>query len=167
MKMFNPFAPLSNPLLLAFVRAGKKYFVRQTFHRGDDDFEGTKGSFIITHYAEAGHAEHHLGAISEDQNRFLYEWENAEHQKKLILASNQPAGYKIYSSVFVKNWQAHISNPVKQRLRNYIQMKLGWSASRGERLSFDIYANYGELYAQLKLGSEEVRIKLEDIENLT
>jgi hypothetical protein len=165
--MFNPFALFSNALLLAFVRSGKKYFVRQTFTRANDDFENdVKGCFIITHYAEAGHAEHHVGAISHDPNRFLYQWDNPEHQKKLIVASHQPAGYKVYSSVFVKDWQTRISNPVKQNLRNYIHGKLGWNPLNGERLSFDIYANYGELYAQIKLRGQEVRIKLEDIENL-
>ena len=165
--MFNPFCLFSNVLLEGFVRAGKKYFVRQTFTRYEDHFdEGIKGYFIFTHYAEAGHAEHHLGAISEDRNRFLYEWENADHQRKLIIASRQPVGYKIYSSVFQKDWQTYLTNPLKQKVRNYINLKLGWNPSRGETLSFEIYANYGELYAQLKLGRQEVRVKLEDIENL-
>ena len=66
--MFNPFSPLSTRLEDAFVKAGKKYFVRQTYTRPSGHFdEGIKGYFIFTHYAEIGHAQHHLGAISEDQ----------------------------------------------------------------------------------------------------
>ena len=164
--MFNPFALLSKPLLDAFVQSGKKFFVRQQFDRARDHFhEDVKGYFIITHYAEKGHAEHHYGAISEDPFRFLYDWQDADHQNKLRIASSQPTGYKIYSSVFNHDWQKHITNPLKQKFRNYVEGKLGWNPAVVETVGFDIYVNYGELYARLKLRTQEVRVKLEEIEN--
>jgi hypothetical protein len=164
--MFNPFALLTTPLLHAFVDSGKKYFVRQTFLRAGDHFhQDIKAYFIITHYAEKGHAEHHYGALSEDPWKFLYDWENADHRKRLLTASAQPEGYKVYASVFKKDWQKHITNPLKQKLRNYVESKLCWKPAVAETLGFDIYVNYGEVYAKLKLRSQEVRIKLAEIEN--
>lgn len=163
--MFNPFALLSAPLLQAFVNTGKKFFVRQRFNRASDHFhDQVQGYFIITHYAEKGHAEHHYGAISQDPYKCFYEWENDEHRNKLIVAASQPEGYKIYAAVFVPDWQKHITNPLKQKLRNYVESKLGWKPSVAETVAFDIYVNYGELYAKLKLRNQEVRIKLAEIE---
>lgn len=165
--MFNPFAPLSRALLDAFIKSGKNYFVRQTFPRGKGLLEPpVKGSFILTHYAEIGHAQHHLGAISQDPNRFMYEWASTTHQQLLITAAGSPEGYKIYSSVFEKDWQQRITAPVKEQIKKYIDHTLGWKPGKGETVNFDIYVNYGELYAKLKLRSQEVRLKLEHIEKL-
>ena len=164
--MFNPFTLFSRPLLDAFVQSGKQFFVRQQFQRARDHFHvRIKGYFIITHYAEKGHAEHHFGAVSDDPYKFLYNWQDPEHQNKLIIAAAQPAGYKIYSSVFNQDWEKHITNPLKQKLRNYVEGKLGWKPSVAETVGFDIYVHYGELFARLKLRTQEVRIKLEEIEN--
>ncbi len=102
--MFNPLVPLTRPLLEAFVKAGKKYFVRQTYIRGKELLdENVKGYFIFTHYSEIGQAEHHLSAIGQDRSRFLYDWEKSEHQEKLLIAAGKPAGYKIYSSIVEKD----------------------------------------------------------------
>jgi hypothetical protein len=164
--MFNPFAPLSKPLLDAFIRSGKKYFVRQTYTRAVGHFdEPVKGCFIFTHYAEIGHAQHHLGAISEDANRFMYNWDDYSHRQKLIIAAGAPAGYRVYSSVFERDWEKQISSRFKERVQKFIDYSLGWKPGRGETVDFNIYVNYGELYAKLKLRSQEVRIKLEAIEN--
>ncbi|MEO5998861.1 MAG: hypothetical protein ABIN89_18970 [Chitinophagaceae bacterium] len=164
--MFNPFSTLSVPLLDAFVKSGKKYFVRQTFTRGKSLLdEGVKGYFIFTHYSEIGHAQHHLGAIEHDPNRFLYEWDNQEHQQKLIIAAGTPPGYKIYSSVFEKDWQKWLTVHLKDKVKKYIDYRLGWKPGGGETVDFQIYSNYGDLYAKLKLRSQEVRVKLELIEN--
>ena len=162
----NPFSLLSRPLLEAFVASGKKFFVRQSFNRprGNADHR-VKAHFILTHYAEKGHAEHHYGAISEDPYKYLYIWEDPDHRRKLFLAAEQPAGYRIYASVFNKDWEKHITVDLKQKLRKYVESKLGWKPSVAERVVFDIYVNYGELYAKLKLRSQEVRVKLEEIEN--
>lgn len=165
--MINPFSPLSRPLLDAFIKSGKKYFVRQTYTRCRNLLEdGLKGCFIFTHYAEIGHAQHHIGAISEDSGRFLYEWDNKEHQQRLIVSAGSPAGYKIYSSVFEKDWQKWITMPLKDKVKKYIDDTLHWKPGGGETVDFQIYINYGELYAKLKLRAQEVRIKLEVIENL-
>lgn len=165
--MFNPFVPLTRPLLEAFVKAGKRYFVRQTYVRGKELLdEGVKGCFIFTHYSEAGQAEHHLGAIAHDPNRYLYNWDEPKDQQKLLVAACNPTGYKIYSSVFDKDWQKQITLPLKTKVKKYIDFSLGWKPGRGETVDFQIFSNYGELYAKLKLRTQEVRVKLELIEKL-
>ena len=156
---------LTRPLLEAFAESGKKYFVRQTFSRAKDDFPAdNRGYFIITHYEEKGHAEHHYGAVSEDPFRFMYHWDNSDHRSRLFLAAEQPKGYKIYASVFNKDWEKQITGALKQKLRNYVESKLGWNPAVMDTVGFDIYVHYGELFARLKLRTQEVRVKLEEIE---
>jgi len=164
--MINPFVPFTKPLLDAFVRAGEKYFIRQSFPRAKDHFDkGIKGYFIYTHYADIAHAQHHLSAISHDPYRRLYEWDNPEHQEKLKFAATKPTDYKIFSAVLVKDWEEQLSSNLKGKVRNFVENKIGWKPSRSDTLDFKIYLHYGELYAKLKLQGEEVRVKLEDIEN--
>lgn len=164
--MLNPFSPFTKSLLDAFVKSGKKYFVRQSFARAKDHFdEGVKGYFIITHYADIAHAQHHMMAISDDVYRHLYEWDNPEHRQKLNVAVSNPPGYKIYSAVLIKDWEKQIRDNLKEKTRGYIEKNIGWKPGRSDTVDFNIYVNYGELYAKLKLQAEEVRVKLEEIEN--
>lgn len=163
--MINPFAPFSKALLDAFVRRGNKYFVRQRFTRGRDHFdEGIKGYFIFTHYADIAHAQHHMMAIGRDPYKYLYEWDNPEHQQKLNTAASQPNSYKVYSAVFIKDWEKLVSS-MKEKAKDYIETKIIWRPGRGDNVDIAIYVNYGELYAKLKLRGQEVRVKLEEIEN--
>jgi hypothetical protein len=165
--MFNPFAPFSTPLLEAFIKAGNGYFVRQSFSRGKDHFEDTiKASFLLTHYREAGHAQHHYGAITHDARRYVYDWHDPDDRRKLIIAAGAPPGYKIYSSVFRTDWAKHITAPLMQKTRNYIEAELGWKPGRRHEVGFNIYVTYGQVYARLTLKDQEARIKLEDIEKL-
>lgn len=165
--MFSPFAPLTLPLLEAFIKAGRKYFVRQTYLRGRQlVHENIKGYFIFSHYPDIAQAQHHLGAIAHDPNIFLYDWEKPGDQQKLLIAAGQPTGYQIYSSVFEKDWQKLLTPALREKVSKYINYSLDWKPGRGETVDFQIFASYGELYAKLKLRKQEVRIKLELIEKL-
>jgi hypothetical protein len=165
--MFNPFVPLSGPLLQAFVMAGRKYFIRQTYAMPKDlPREGLKGWFIFSHYTDVAQAQHHFGAIEHDPYRLLYDWNKPGDQQKLWIAAGKPEGYIIYSSLFEKDWQKHLNAPLKAKVKKYIDYSLGWKPGRGETVNFEIFASYGELYAKLKLRRQEVRVKLVLIENL-
>ena len=163
--MFNPFVPLSRPLLEAFVKAGKMFFVRQTYTQAKCILDkGFKGYFIITHYSDIAFANYHMSAITHDPNRYLYNWDNLDDRKRLHIASGNPEGYMIYSSVFKKDWQKHISANLKQQVKKYIDNSLVWRPGRNETVDIQVFTNYGELFAKLKLRSQEVRVKLADIE---
>lgn len=165
--MFNPFSFLSKPLLDAFVKSGKKYFVRQSFPRAKDHFdESIKAYFIFTQYSEIAHALHHLDAISHDPHRFLYEWDNPEHRQKLCVAADNPPCYKVYACVLNKHWQKQIQNAIREKTRGFIERNIGWKPRRNDTVKCILFVNNGELYAKLKLRAEEVRVKLEEIENI-
>src|SRR5688572_15583141 len=107
--MFNPFAPLTGRLLEAFVKAGEAYFVRQTFKRGKVPFEEIKGSYLITQHSSLPSAQAHFGALDHDPNRYLYDWTKEGDRNKLIIAANNPEGYRIYAGVFLQDWERHIT----------------------------------------------------------
>ncbi len=165
--MLHPFAPLTKPLLDAFVKADKKYFVRQTYHRGKELLDDNiKGCFIFTHYNEISEAERHVNAIPHDRHRFLYDWNKYEDQQRLLKAASSPAGYKIYSGVLIKDWLKLTTRILKSKARKYIDNSLGWRPGSGDTVDVIISSNYGELYAEFKLRSRENRVKLEVIEEL-
>ena len=164
--MFNPFVILTLPLLEAFVKAGKTFFVRQHFvAAGLQHADHIKASFLFSHYAEPGHAQHHYGAIIHDPYKYIYQWENAEDQNKLITAASQPRGYQVFASVFAENWQKKLNTEWKQKLRRYIEQEVKEKPSAHTPVDFEIYVHYGELYVRFKLRNQEVRVKLEEIEN--
>jgi len=103
--------------------------------------------------------------IGHDAYMYLYEWDNPEHQQKLYVAASQPVGYKVYSGVFKKDWEKQISNSMNETAKTYIETKIRWKPGRGDNVDFKLYVNYGELYAKLKFRGQEVRVKLEEIEN--
>jgi hypothetical protein len=165
--MFNPFYPFTAALLDAFVKQGNTYFVRQTFKRGINTLaEDIKGAYLISHYDDLNKAQTHFDALASDPNRFLYDWKNEEHQQKLKIAATGPAGYKVYSGVFEKNWERHITERIKKGIRFYVA-SLGWQPSRSEGLNTGFYQTFGELYIILKCKGREVKVKFEDIETLS
>lgn len=165
--MFNPYCIFTKDLLEAFVKSGKRYFVRQTFVRGRDHFNtDIKEYFLICHYDNSDEALTHFNAISTDGNRFLYDWEIPEHRARLYIAAQHPGGFKVYANVFEKNWLRHITNRLKYRVRRYIDNTLQWHPAGGETVECQFYSHFGETHAMIKLRNQEVRLKLEDIETI-
>jgi hypothetical protein len=160
--MFNPFVPFTRPLLNAFVKAGKIYFVRQTYHPGTKSIEeGVKGSFIFTHYSNIAFAHHHMSAIAHDPKALLYNWNISSDRDRLLIAAAPPPGYKTFSTVMEKDWEKYITDAIKDKVKSFIDRNLGWRPGRDETVDFQVFTNYGELFARLKLRKQEVHVKLE------
>src|SRR4051812_15028950 len=123
--MHNPFPLYSQRLLDALIKAGHKYFVRQTYKRGINDFDTEqKGAFLISHYNDLNKATVHYEALKNDANRFLYDISNTEHFKKLKTAAEQPAGYKIYAPLLQQEWKP--TEQIAKNIKSYIDYKLQW-----------------------------------------
>src|SRR5690242_8819380 len=108
--MINPFYPFTRALLEALVKKGHRYFVRQTYRREKNTSPGFKGAFLLTHYDSVTTAMDHYGAISYDAARFFYDWENAEHRRRLCMAADGPEGYKLYAALFRKDWERPVQS---------------------------------------------------------
>lgn len=164
--MFNPFFPFTNQLLDAFVAKGKKFFVRQTFERGMNPFDKeVKGSFLFSHYDNLTTAQDHFGAISHDSRRFLYDWNNPEHQQKLKVAASGLKEYKNYASVLRPDYEKGITDKLKKKIRQYVSDSLGWHIKGSDTLDTNFEMQFGELFMRFKHGSRQAKVKFEEIEN--
>jgi len=164
--MFNPFYPLTTQLLDAFVAKGKKYFVRQTFNRAKNPFDDEiKGYFLFSHYDSFTTAQDHYGAISHDPNRFLYDWNNPEHQQKLRVAASGLKEYKNYASVLRIDYEKGLTDKLKKKIRSYVSNSLGWHIKGNDTLDSNFELQFGELFIRFKYGGRQAKVKFEDIEN--
>lgn len=161
--MYNPFGLLTKKLLLALIKAGNLYFVRQTYKRGLDITDTTqKAAFLLTHYTNAGRAQMHYDALANDANRFLYDATHPAHLQKLETAASQPIGFKVYSPLMEKEWQP--SKLLSDKIRRYVAAELLWMPARSETVKADLFTQFGELFVTLKHRVEEIRVPLSDIE---
>ena len=104
--MHNPLVLFSTDLLNSFIKAGHKFFVRQTYKRGIDHFDDTqKGAYLISHYNDINKATMHFEALKFDGNRYLYDISKEEDLQRLKIAAQQPNGYKIYSALLQQAWK--------------------------------------------------------------
>ena len=162
--MFNPMAILTPELLQAFVQKGHRFFVRQHYPRGRAAFDtATKAAFLICPYDNYFLAKEHFDALSTDPYRYLYHWEEVADRGKLEVAAAQPAGYRVYGNAFVDNWEQHLTDRLRGKIRAYVK-SLGWKPKGGESVEPVFYPHFGEVFVRLKLGSREVRVNFEEIE---
>jgi hypothetical protein len=163
--MHNPFALYSNRLLDALMKAGHKYFVRQTYKRGVNQFDTEqKGAYLISHYNDLNKATIHYEALANDGNRFLYDISNTEHLEKLRLAAQQPAGYKIYTPLLQQEWKP--TEQIAKKIRSYIDYKLHWRPGRSETVHTNLFTEFGELFITLKFRIYKEKVPLSDIEKV-
>jgi hypothetical protein len=163
--MFNPLCLLTPPLLDAFVKANKKYFVRQSYPRGESLIDkDIKGYFLISHYADLTDAKQHFVAISKDAHRYLYNWENQEDRQKLNRAVTQPEGYKIFAAVVMPDWKKRAETVLDKKIRHYIDHKLKWHPGRYDTVDFELFPQFGEVFVTLKLRNQRIKVSLEEVE---
>src|SRR4051812_34472471 len=163
--MFNPTYPFTKEVLEASVKRGCFYFVRNSYRRPFDHFdEGIKAYLLITHYDDVAKAYAHINSITNDPQRFLYDWKNEEHKKRLYVASSQPEGYKIYSTYFLPDYKDKITATLKDKINSYIYRHTNWKPRKMEVLNVDFYMQYGSLYVAISYTTQKIKIKFDDIE---
>lgn len=164
--MFNPLALMSEKALKSMVAEGHRFFVRQSFNRARDPFdEGIKGYYLFCHYKEESLAKEHYDALKDDPNRYLYYWEKEEHQKKLHAAASAPPGYKLYTNTFMPDWENHLTDKMKRKVRAYINQQ-GWRPGREDGIDISFYPYFGEVMVTLRFRRQQVKIKFEEIEKM-
>ncbi|MFL5742097.1 MAG: hypothetical protein ACJ75B_17875 [Flavisolibacter sp.] len=164
--MFNPLAPLDQRAIDGMVTEGHRFFVRQSFPRAKDHFdEGIKGYFLFCHYKDYSKAKEHFDVLKQDPARYLYDWEVVSDRERLMIAASRPAGYKLYTNTFMPDWERHLTNRLREKIRLYIQ-RLGWKPDREESVNPVFYPWFGEVYVSLRFRKQEVKVKFEEIEKI-
>ena len=162
--MFNPLCLFSSELLAAFISSGQKYFVRQTFRRGADVDNKTAGTFLISHYSDYGQAFEHFEAVAKDRNRYLYRWSESVDRKRLELAATQPAGFRIFASVVMPDWEKRAEKALNIQVRKYMQQKNLWHPGKKDDVTFELYPHFGEVYVRMRFRKQEIKVSLEEVE---
>ena len=163
--MYNPFPLLTPGLLKDQVAKGKRYFVRQTFHRGMD--ARLRAAFLLRAYDEDEKeiAGQHLAVLSKDANAFLYDAALPEHLEKLQVAARQPFGFKIfYAAKKGVDWRppAVYEEKMKRYLRRHHS---DWRTTRGgEKIRIGLYEEFGELFLTFSYEEREDTLPFDDIE---
>lgn len=166
--MYNPLAIFDKKLLHAFIQQGHKYFIRQTFNRAKNSTdENIRGYFLISQYDDLYEAQQHMSAIKNDPNKFLYELENEEHKKKLLVAASKPEGFNIYANVLTDDWRKRITTNLEKKIRYYLEHHRRWYPKRSDAVDLNVFVQFGTLFAQINWKHHEIKVSFDEIEKMT
>lgn len=167
--MHNPLALLSPQLMRAMMKE-PKLFVREYYQRGHVHFDASGTiPLLLTYYekekdVEYNRAHFHMQQLQEDRYAFLYDSENMQHQKRLLLAAAQPSPYKIYTNVLVAEWKAPPF--LRTKIHTYMQHHFSWwNYTKTNSLHIHLKDRYGKLFLQLSWKGNHAEVLLDEIEN--
>jgi len=164
--MYNPLLLLNQTTLDKMITAGEIYFVRQDYERGMSPFDKEqKASLIFTPYKTVEEAELHYRSLS-DKHRKIYNAKNEEDYAKLKKAASQPKGYSSYINLIQLDYDLHISDQLKKRIRYYVKNILGWYPSKDEGFDITFFLKYGVLFAELAFRQKKKQVKFDEIEKI-
>jgi hypothetical protein len=164
--MFNPFSRFQEKFIPAFRKAKKRYLVSQTFTRYNP--QDGKTFLMLTHYDDKESAKVHLNAISFDKFASIIDLEKEVHRNKLLEMLGPESKYVIYSSLTTdpKEVKRTVDSLFKENVQRFINKNTNWRISRDHTVKPKLEITFGELYVVLKYGTQTIRVKLEEIENV-
>jgi hypothetical protein len=163
---FQEFKPAYIPRLL---QLGRRYLVSQTYCRVkemDGDPFSSRINLLFSDYAELGEAKLHVNAVKKDRYAAIIDLRKGEHLKKIEEMLQSGSGYRIFFAVVksARELENHINKNYKDKMRQYVEKQTNWRISQDSIVKPSIQLSFGELYIILKHGSQQIRIKFEDIE---
>lgn len=167
--MYNPFVRFTEKLIPVFRKAKKRYLVSQTFHRENPLLvERDKTYLLLTQYDNFDSAKVHFNAVSFDKFASIIDLEKDVHREKLLNMLSADAAYIMYSSLTIDADEVKktIDHLFKDKVQQFIRTNTNWRISRDHTVKPKLEITFGELYVVLKYGSQTIRVKLEEIENM-
>jgi len=166
----QPFEDFKPVYLSRLIQLGRRYIVSQTYCRTHDpetDGYSSRVSLLFSDYAERGEAKLHLNAVKTDRYAAIIDLNNATHLKKIREMLEAGSGYRIFFAVVrsAAALERLINKKYKDKLKQYVDKQTNWRISRDAVVKPTIQLSFGEIYIILKHGSQQIRIKFEEIEN--
>lgn len=163
--MFNPFSRFEEKFIPTFRKVKKRFLVSQTFSR---DKQADKTCLMLTHYDDKGLAQIHFNAVSFDKFASIIDLEKDKHREKLLEMLNPQSNYIVYSSLTIdpKEVKKTADGLFKDKVQSFINKNTNWRISREYTVKPKLEITFGELYVVLKYGTQIMRVKLEEIENV-
>lgn len=166
--MFNPFVKFEEKFIPAFRKVKKRYLVSQQFTRHEAQDKKDKNFLMLTHYDDKGLATIHFNALSADKFAAIIDLENDAHREKLLTMLHPGSKYMIYSSLTIdpKEVKSLSDKIYKEKIQKYIEKKTNWRIGREQTIKPKLEITFGELYVALKYGSQVIRVRLAELENM-
>jgi hypothetical protein len=169
--MLQPFEPLLPMYLLRFEKMQtaerKFYFVTQYYPRGINHFEEEERvPILVSVYEDPGLAKTHLNAIKADKYKSVMHLDNKEHHTQLWSMVRGQTKYVMFWAVVkdAKELEKRVTLKYKDHMKRYIDQHTNWRISKETTVRPSLELTFGELYINMRHGSQHLRIKFEDIE---
>ena len=163
--MLQPFEIFKEEYIQRLKVLKKIYLVTQTYHRIPDK-QDRKISILISDYDDIGLAKIHLAAISSDKYAAVINLEKINHVAKITKMLANDSLYDLYWAVVrdAGKLKKTADKLYKDKIRSYILKKTTWRISADESIKTQLQVVFGEIYITIKRGTQELRIKFEEIE---
>ena len=163
--MYNPLATITPGLMNALLQE-PKLIVRQHYPRGNSGNDTIP--LLLTYYyknnnIDVNRANLHLKQLQEDKYRFLYDTENEEHRKKLLVAAEQPQGYRVFINLVPARWQPSIT--LRKKIHAYVQKNYEKKNSKTRKINVQLQDLYGKIYLLLSWKENKAEVLLDEVEN--
>ena len=163
MKPFNPLHPFEPRFLPAFQKKGVIGFVRQSYQRGKGNSDEEK-TFVLIHFEKELAARQYYDVLKDDPSRellFLDKPADIIRLKELISSG------RCYMMLKKRDAELTAKKLLDKKLKYFIENRCNWYPSRQDEVLFSLDVQFGEVYAKLKFRSREIKVKLEEIENIS
>jgi hypothetical protein len=160
--MFNPLHAFEPQFLERFRQKGVKAFVKQTYKRGRENNPESPQAFILIHFENLLAAQQYYDVIKHDENRDILKIDSPDD---LATVKDLLETAKVFTMLKIKDAEGKARKILDKRIRAFIEYKLNWRPGREDDLIFTLDVQFGEIYANLKFRSKEIKVKLEEIEN--
>ncbi len=166
--MLNPFCRFEEKFISTFLNLKKQYLVSQTLRLSSLAQIDSKTFLLFTHYSDKGLAKIHFNAVSTDKLAAIIDLENSKHRQKVLGMLNPESQYIIYSSLTIdpKELKTITEKLFTQKIHKYIAGNTNWSISRDHTIKPRLEITFGELYVNIKYKSQNIRMRLQELENL-
>lgn len=167
--MLQPFEEFKPNYIVRLMQLGRPYLVSQTYCRvretNSDPFS-VQINLLFSDYAQLGEARLHLNAVKKDRYAAIINLANPAHQKKIRELLQAGSGYRLFFAVVrsAKELENQINHRYRGKLKDYVDRQTNWRISTDAVVKPIIQLSFGELYIILKHGSQQIRIKFEEIE---
>ena len=165
--MLQPFEIFKSQYIPGLIGLKKTLLVAQSYSNGFDHFaEVHKTDILLTDYDDIGLAKIHLAAIKADKYAAVLDITKEKHLQKLKEMLAPDSEYALYWAIVrsTGDLKKRVDMKYRDHIRRWIMKNTTWRIGGDETIRPQLQVIFGELFVTLKYGSQEVRIKFEEIE---
>lgn len=165
--MLQPFERLQAQFLPRLKTSKKIYLVTQSYSQGLDHLaDQPKTGILVSDYDDPGLAKVHFAAVKNDKYASIINLTNEVHIDKLKEMLDERSKYIVYWAIVrdLESIKKRVDIRYQDNIRRYIKRETTWRIGGDETIRPQLQVVFGELFVILKYGSQELRVKFEDIE---